>query len=185
MEEAVGEPAANGFVVEFEAEPCHENVEQDYSDGHRPCIGEGPGLVFDHPCVEQIHHRIVSDVDREGDVAEEFADGRREAVGGGSGSSYPHQNGEDGYDAQRLVKAVEADGAVAGNVGHGEEHEQYHGAYPESASDALLAEDAREEDAHGEGEQHAYGAGEESVVGHCPAHAQTVAAAYVGPCHVA
>ena len=74
-EEAAGEEAAEGLVVEGKPDPGEDDDQGEQGEADRPDVGEGQGVGPD-PGVEQVHDRIMGDVEGVGDGSHEFADTR-------------------------------------------------------------------------------------------------------------
>lgn len=94
-----GEAATEGVVVEAEGGVGYQDVEGHYTQGYRPCVGKGVVAGFYHPVVEEVHHGVMGNVERKGNIAQEAAEARGEGVGGSAGCSEPHEQGEDEQDA--------------------------------------------------------------------------------------
>ena len=69
------EPFSHGPVVEAHAYPGEHHAGHDGEQGHGPRFVQRVLVRFDEPKVEDVHQRIVHNVEREGNVAEKLAHG--------------------------------------------------------------------------------------------------------------
>ena len=151
LEEPVGEPAAQGQVVETQRDVC----QGDGADIGKHHIGRAfrdGGTMIAHPCRIDIDDGIMGDVERIGDVAQEFANGRGAGARDLSARSHGNNDGEDEENATSLVKPVHPIMVFATEAGQGQDYHYQQGAIPEGAS--LYPDEptqAREEQAAEEG----------------------------------
>ena len=64
LDETFCEPATYRLVVELQASVCKCNVDGKYHYYDRPSLAKRVELVLNQPSIEEVHHRIVYDVER-------------------------------------------------------------------------------------------------------------------------
>ena len=105
------EPSTYWLIVEFEAENGKEDAGQYDQCCHPKALAQGVYLIIDKPSVEDVHDRVVHDVERIGEVAKGFVDamGRLVSFSDTATGTEPHEHGEDEGYTSKLIQAVEVD----------------------------------------------------------------------------
>ena len=68
------EPSTYWLIIEFETEDGKEDAGKYDQCGHTDTLAQGIYLLVDKPSVEDVHDRVVHDVERIGEVAKGFVD---------------------------------------------------------------------------------------------------------------
>lgn len=169
--EPFGEVPAQRLIVELQHEPCQQDVAEEQQQGHRPCLREGE-LVLPYPSIEEVHERVVHHIERVGDISQELAGAGGRLVGRHSRSTYPYQHREEHDGAERVVETVHPVGRAIADVRHREQDDDCQAADPEGTPDAPWFEEARHQQAGGEGEEQSQEATLRVGAPQCPAHRQ-------------
>ena len=72
LNKTLGKPTAYRLIVELQASVCKRDVDGKDHYHNRPSLAKRVVFVLNQPSVEEIHNRIVNNVERIGDVAQEF-----------------------------------------------------------------------------------------------------------------
>lgn len=169
--EPFGEVPPQRLIVELQQEPCQQDVAEEQSHSHRPCLREGE-FIPPHPGIEEVHEGVVHHVERVGDIAQELAGAGGSPVGRQPRSTQPYQHGEEDEGAEGVVEAVQPVRTAVADVGHGEEDDDGQAADPEGTPDAHRLEDARHQQPCREGEEQAQEAPRQVGAGQRPAYPQ-------------
>ena len=102
------QPSTHWNVIEAQAEPRQNHTRHTHEQGGLPCFGKRVLLCFHQPQIEDIHQRIMHDIERERQVAQKLAYTCAQTVGGRARSGNPHKYGKDADDAHRLKNAIPA-----------------------------------------------------------------------------
>ena len=171
------------MVVVFKEQAGEDDGAEADDYGYRPCLREGEAVTPDIG-IEEIHHRVVDDIDWIGYAAEKAAQSVRDAVAVGRRGSDIDNGGKDEQRAKQVVAAVgNRFAAVCGYIRHGKHGDNKRRAEGETVSpDPDGPEAACHEQTGREGERQAQQSADKDVIGHRPAEARVVAAAHVGEC---
>lgn len=115
--EPFGEVPAQRLIVELQQEPCQQDVAEEQSHSHRPCLREGE-LMLPYPGVKEVHEGVVYHVERVGDIAQELAGAGGSLVGRQPRGTQPYQDGEEDDGADGIVETVHPVSTAAADVGH-------------------------------------------------------------------
>ena len=61
-------------VIELEGSVCQQHIRRIDASHHLPSLAKRIELVLDEPSIEEVHHRIVNDIQRIRNIAQELAD---------------------------------------------------------------------------------------------------------------
>ena len=103
------QPLAHRFIIEFQGYISEGYVGRIDASHPLPSLAQSVKLVLDEPCVEEVHNRIMHDVERIREVAQELADACRSLVGCHTRCTEPNKRREDEHDAAHLENSVHAD----------------------------------------------------------------------------
>ena len=81
LDETLCEPATYGLVIEFQAGVGERDVDRKDHNHRRPRCTERVELILDQPSVEEVHHRVMYDIQRIGYIAQELTYARRDLIG--------------------------------------------------------------------------------------------------------
>lgn len=131
----IREPAAHRAVVGVEKEGGEHNATAEGSYSHGPYILHGAGNVGESVVtIENVHQRIVNDVERIGEFAKELIESGRlgwilvPALAGTCTGGHPDDGGEYHHGEQQYVETILPRLLGISHEGHGEQHEQQGGA---------------------------------------------------------
>ena len=164
------EPFSDGFVVEFQAEIGEENAADDNDQSERPRFGNGE-FVFPYPGEKKIHKGIMNHVERIGDITEKFANACGLFVRRFAGCAQKNEHRKDDDDAERVVNAIHPEMRCVADMRNGKQDNDYQTAYPKGTFDRYRLEFARQQQADGIGEEHAYESARKIVICQSPAYA--------------
>ena len=105
LQDFLCQPLAGGFVVEFQGEPGEGDCAEEYCKGNRAHLFEAVAII-PHPGIEVVHHRIVRNVERIGNIAQEFAEATLSLILGPTRSGYPDDCREDYHRAEDVKDCI-------------------------------------------------------------------------------
>ena len=173
------EPLSQRFVIHLQDYVRQHYTAQEHRHRPGPCLGKrharkGPGI-------EQVHKRIMNDIDRVGYVAKEPAHPPRKTSGHLTGSTDIDQKRKDTYDAERLIETVQPHIALSTDPGHRKQEYYRQRADPERSPHPPRPEAAGHQQTHSEREHQPEESTRKIEVRQRPAHpemAETGEAAY-------
>ena len=68
------EPTTHRLIVELQAGVCQRNIYGKDHNHYMPSLAKRVEFVLNQPSIEEVHHWIMNDIQRIGDVAQEFAE---------------------------------------------------------------------------------------------------------------
>ena len=76
IDETLCKPTAHRLIVEFQTSVCKRDVDCKDHYHHVPSLAKCVEFVLYQPGIEEVHYRIVHNVERIGYIAQEFAECR-------------------------------------------------------------------------------------------------------------